>query len=600
MAITAATRQDIIELVVTAYNAAPGTELLSELVAIIDGGGTLADVAANLTTRDEWTSRYPSFQTAEEFAAEWLGNLVPEAGADALAEGVSIAVGLVNGGSSFADIIIEAQGFLSNLAETDASFGTSAANFNNKVEVATYYTITLEESAQSTDTIASVTSDDATVVSAKATADTAATPAIAGQTYTLMTGLDNAVLGAGDDGAFATDSTTAASDTFNVSDSVNGSGGSDTFYLTVDSITGATTYAPSRITNFETLSVTNVDATPDAVTINTNLMGLSGVEVSASTAAVNFTNVTAGSSISLIGNTAAVDVQHKNAGLTGTEDSVTVSMVGNTGAVTIDSDGVADIELATLAVEGTNSGALTIGDNSGASTVTTLTVTGTGTMDLESGGSTIDDVLATLDASANSGGVTFTTTLATGSTLTGGSGNDVLTGAAGNDVIVGGAGNDTLAMGSGGNDHLSGGAGNDTITATGATADDTIEGGDGVDTLVLGSALAYDDEATPTPIDQAANISGFEVLRNTAALSQDMAALSGIVAAASTSGVLTATEASGIADYYALADSTGLDLTLATDGTEDNLNIHVGNDTTQQASTSVTIDAVEIETALIA
>ena len=50
MAITAATRTDIIELVVTALNEAPGTTLLNDLVAIVDGGGTLADVS-------EWRSQ---------------------------------------------------------------------------------------------------------------------------------------------------------------------------------------------------------------------------------------------------------------------------------------------------------------------------------------------------------------------------------------------------------------------------------------------------------------------------------------------------------------------------------------------------------------
>ena len=65
----------------------PGTTLLTELVAIVDGGGTLADVAENLTTRTEWTSKYPSFQTANEFAAEWLGKLVPEASAEASRRG---------------------------------------------------------------------------------------------------------------------------------------------------------------------------------------------------------------------------------------------------------------------------------------------------------------------------------------------------------------------------------------------------------------------------------------------------------------------------------------------------------------------------------
>ncbi|MEC7187035.1 MAG: hypothetical protein VXW45_01175 [Pseudomonadota bacterium] len=597
MAITAETRQDIIELVVTAYGAAPGTTLLTELVAIIDNGGTLSDVADNLTSRSEWTSVYPSFQTAEEFATEWLGNLLPEASAETLAGGVEIAVGLVNGGSSFGEIIIAAQDFLSNLPETDADYGVSAANFNNKVEVATYYTITLEEAAQSSTTLSGVTSDDATITTAKAAADTAALPAAdAGASYTLLTGLDSKTLGTGDDSAFATDSTTAASDTFNVSDSVNGSDGTDTFFLTVDSITGATTYTPSRITNFEKFSVTNVDATPDAVTINANLMSLSAVEVSASTAGVNFTNVTAGSTISLIGNTGAVDIQHKNAGLTGSADSVSVSLVGNTGNVTIDSDGAQDIESATLAVEGTNTGNYTIGD-SAASTVTSVTVTGTGTIDLEAGGD-LNTALATLDASANTGGVTFTSALATGTTLTGGSGNDVLTGATGNDVITGGAGNDTLTI-TGGKDNLSGGAGDDTITATGADKNDTVAGGDGTDTIKLGSALAYDDESTPT-VNDAANITGFEKLESTATLTQDMAALSGIVAVETESGVLTATEASGIADYYAVAASTGLDLTLATNGTADSLNVHLGNDLTQTASTGVTVDAIQIETALVA
>ena len=48
MAVTAETRQDIIELVVTALDAAPGTTLLTELVGIVNSGGTLADVAAAL------------------------------------------------------------------------------------------------------------------------------------------------------------------------------------------------------------------------------------------------------------------------------------------------------------------------------------------------------------------------------------------------------------------------------------------------------------------------------------------------------------------------------------------------------------------------
>lgn len=189
MAITAETRTDIIELVVTTLNAAPGTTLLSELTAIIDGGGTLADIAANLTARADYLATYPSFQTNEEFAAEWLGNLVPEASAEVLAEGIAVAVGLLNGGASQADLMIEAQAFLSATSETDVSFGTSAANFNNKVEVATYHTVTKEQDGADLTALQAViddvTSDDATVTTANAAVNIA--DQVPGQTFTLTT-----------------------------------------------------------------------------------------------------------------------------------------------------------------------------------------------------------------------------------------------------------------------------------------------------------------------------------------------------------------------------------------------------------------------------
>ena len=94
---------DIIELVVVALDQAPGTTLLTELVAIVDGGGTLADVAANLTASDSFVARYPAFQTAEEFADEWLGYLIPKQ-ADALAQ--SVVVASINGGTTQASLIL--------------------------------------------------------------------------------------------------------------------------------------------------------------------------------------------------------------------------------------------------------------------------------------------------------------------------------------------------------------------------------------------------------------------------------------------------------------------------------------------------------------
>ena len=441
MAITAETRKAIIELVVTAYNQAPGTTLLNELVAIVDAGGTLADVATSLTTSDTWSATYPAFQTAEEFATEWLGTLVPEASAVALAEGVDIAVGLVNGGASFADIIIVAQEFLSALPETDASFGTSAAGFNNKVEVATYHTITQEIAAAGTDTLSGVDSTEGSVTTAKAAVDTAeVTP---GTTFTLTTALDNKTMGAGDDQAFATDSLTAASDTFNVSDKIDGGAGEDTFFLTFNDNTADVSYTPSRISNFETLSITNIDDA-ESISVNASLMGITGVQNSASSKPVTVTGVAAGTTLDAMGNTGDTTLTVLGAGLTGLEDTAVISLTGNTGAISYTSSTAQDIEKAAFTVTGVNSGAITITDSGANSAVTSATVSGSGSYDMESGGGTFDDVLTTLDASANTGGVTFTATVSTGASLTGGAGNDVLTGAAGNDVIKGGAGDDTL------------------------------------------------------------------------------------------------------------------------------------------------------------
>ena len=166
MAITAETRQDIMELVVAANNAAPGTVLLSELVALSTSGSSLLDIANTLANSASFTATYPTFQTSTEFATEFLGNLVPEASAAAKAEGVTIIEGMLAAGDSRGKVILEAATYLAALDESNASFGSSAALFNHRVEVATYHTITSEASAAWA-IPASVTSSDATVATGK-------------------------------------------------------------------------------------------------------------------------------------------------------------------------------------------------------------------------------------------------------------------------------------------------------------------------------------------------------------------------------------------------------------------------------------------------
>jgi len=320
MAITAETRQDIIELVVTAFNAAPGTELLNELVAIADEG-SIADVAAFLTAHAEWSKRYPAFQTAEEFAEEWLGNLIPEADADTMAEAKSIAVGLVNGGATFAEIILEAQGFLSAASEDDAAFGTSIANFNNKVEVATTYTITNESTGLNTDVLSGVTSDDATV-------EGAATIPTAGATFKLTTGADVKTLGAGDDTINATHLTLTSGDIVDAGD------GSDTLILDSTGTTAFSTSTGAKISGIETVKVTNINGAnvgASAAVTEKNVVTFSDV-------AVGKTVILGGLTMTATGGTAAAadiatafanGATEGNAAITGTLSGWTITSDGN-------------------------------------------------------------------------------------------------------------------------------------------------------------------------------------------------------------------------------------------------------------------------------
>jgi len=597
--ITAETRSDIVELAMGMLNQAPSTAMLNTLIAKSVEGSSTQDLADYIATTDAFSAEYPSTQTAREFATEMFGKLITGGTLDATVNTavIDLLEGLLTTGTTKAQGFVAVIDFLANSANaTHPDLGDISQSFQNRADAAEYFSIT-KELGGSTDAelaaaIASVTSDAATLTAANAAADTtaAAVVVVTGQSFTLTTGLDDKTLGGGADSAFANDSTTAASDTFNPSDKIDGGAGEDTFFLTVDSLSSNTTYVPSRITNFEKLSVTNIDS--NTVTVNTNLMGLSSVQVSASTGPASFTNLDASTSVEVTGNTAAVDVQLKNAGLTGTADSVAIAMIGNTGGLTVDSSGAQDIEKATITATGVNSGTLVIGDNSG-STIKDLTVDGAGSLAITSGNLA---TITTLDASANTGGVTYVTQVTAETvTLTGGDGNDTLTGNTGDDVITGGAGADTLSMGdAGGDDNVSGGAGNDTITVAGVNKNDTIDGGEGTDTLKINGALTYSATAGT---NDAAGITGFETLYVDTSLSQDMTPLTGITTLmAGSSDVATLTKVDGITTVALLGANAGADLTLATDGTADSLVVALGIDATQTNTSASTLDMVEYET----
>jgi len=561
MAITAATRTDIIELVVTALNQAPGTTLLNELVAIVDGGGTLADVATNLTTSDTWSATYPAFQTAEEFATEWLGNLVPEASAEALAEGIDVAVGLVNGGASFADIIIVAQDFLSNLSEDDASFGTSAANFSNKVEVATYYTITKEQAEPGTSTLSGVTSDDATVTTANAAVDTAAKPN--GLTVALTTGLDSSVSGsAGDDTFTAVETavTNPATDTFNAGDSITGGEGTDKLIVsTSGTVPGATT-AGVVTTGVEQLSVfVNSDA---AYTLDANLMtGLTDIYANGGVNSTTFSNVQSLANLHLLSTN--VDQTVTLAATTGIGSADSATILSNnsaaTGDVTATYNGLETINLALAGATGnaTLGYELTVAS----SDLETVNVTGasSGNIIVSLAGNDGQTMVNTVDASAATGNNTVAVTRGAGSSKS------------------------AITMGSG-DDHV--------IFSSATSELDTIVGGDGTDTLELSSDEDY-STTDATLQDDLSGVSGFEVLRLQTGVDIDGRNFT------NNSGITKLiVEATGSIDYseivtvdHLAAGTATVDLT--TDGSADSLAYNMNTATAAGITTTLAVTDYE-------
>jgi Ca2+-binding RTX toxin-like protein len=591
MAITAAVRQDIMELAVLMNNSAPGTTLLAELVAKSTAGSSLTEIAEHLAGRAEFTAKYPTFQTANEFASEWLANALPEASADLLAECVTIVEAHINGGGSIPALVVSVQAFMTDAANATGGLKTHIDNFTNKVAVATYHTITKEAAAE-WDIPASVSSDAATVATAKGSVDTATAPAAAqAQTMALTVGVDNAKGGSGDDLILATvDETTVANNTFSTADVIDGGEGSDTLQLAVSATATDRAYNPALISNTETFRIVNTSANNADVNLTT-VAGLTGVEVSSSAQNVDITNITDSTTkLMATANTGTgvetVSFAFKAAALLGTATDVDLTLTSNSGDVAVQTNG-AGIESMTITAIGVNTAGRYVG---AAADLETLTVKGTGSLAVN-----VADMAAvtTLDATGNSGGVTYNAT-ASNATLKGGTGNDVLTDGAGNDVITGGAGNDTLTGGAS-NDNIDGGAGDDQIVLSAVTKDDTVTGGEGTDTLSLAAGTTY--SAT---VSAGSGVSGFEVISNTggATMTQNLSGLgtNAITTLSLGGGTGTATiqeAAITTVDTEDMGATGGAVLGLKTDGTADTLAVNIG---AAGGTRGLTLAAVDYET----
>jgi hypothetical protein len=552
------------ELAVLMNNKAPGTTLLSELVAKSVAGSSLTEIAEHLAGRAEFTSAYPTFQTATEFANEWLANALPEASASLLAECVPIVEGYINGGGSIPGLVVVVQEVLTDAANADGALKTHVDNFANKVTVATYHTIT-SEAADEWTIPATVTSDATTVATANAAADTALAPApVPAKVIALTTGLDTgaAFTGAATDDTFnSVNSLTVTSNTLTAGDNLSGGEGTDTLRIVASG--GAITTPLVSSSSVEVLDITNNSG--NNYSIDTSLMtglakvnALAGNSTTTVTASATNLNIAATSTNQNIVTTSAVPSA-------GAADAITIdlSAAGTTAATSITSDGIEtfNVNLLTTASGSTTPGALTA-VTLASNQLENVNIAGSvdGSLVASLAGASAFGQVGTVDASTATGNVTI-------------------------NVTPGGS--------SDGKTSVSMGSGDDKVTIGALDKDYTITGGDGTDTLVA-SATAP-GSTLPAASYVGVGVSGFEKVDANGG-SIDFRSLANNTTFVSTEGAGTYAKAgAGIVDSF-LPAGGALTLTRATDGAADSLNVHI----TQATAATVTASLVNEETITVA
>lgn len=381
-----------------------------------------------------------------------------------------------------------------------------------------------------------------------------------GQTFTLTTSPDNIVGTAGNDVVNGYIDTTAAStkSTLTAADVIDGGAGTDSLKLTVEG-TGAGALPNASISNVEQFFIRDVATAASSYDFGT-IQGEQQVWADTATNGVTFSNLGAGTTVGLKGNNVLTNLGNVSFSMATATDAVSIAIDGGVKdgtagggtlptitnaaggaatAATISSTGAANtVGAITLAAAGTNTvKTLTVNATTDLTAALVandfaadakLVVTGAGKVNL---GANFDG--NTIDASANSGGLTISTTTGVTKSVIGSSAADTVT-------LVG-------SLTSTGSINL--GAGNDKLLAGGLAAiagTNVIDGGDGVDSI----------SASLINAANAAAIKNFELLDISAATATPLDVE--LVTGSTITGLTLSGDAAGVATVSNVAAGVGL------------------------------------------
>lgn len=409
MTITVQMRTEVSQLYVALFGRAPDGEGLGFWVGLRDQGQSLAQIANTMYATSPARAIYPSFLTNQEIISSFYQNVL---GRTADADGLAFwTAKLGTAGATPGSVISDMINTVANYTGTDAAGKASAALFNNRVTVAQYYGEKNGNVAGATTVLQSVTSDTATVTTAKASVDgTIAT----GSTFTLTTGVDSITGTANNDVINAT-----ASGALSVLDSIDGGAGTDT--LNVTDTAALTIPTSATVKNVEIANITTAGA------LNGNVSGWTGLNTLTATATGNAvvqaltagaTNVTFSNSVNGTGATIGGTINvtgGKAVTITNTLTQATAGTATTGGAITV--TGTADTTAVTVNQTAAVSSTANVTETA---TVTWQAMTGNGTQSI--GGMTITNatagaVTAAQVATVAGGGVVAGLTITTAPTL---------------------------------------------------------------------------------------------------------------------------------------------------------------------------------------
>ena len=243
MAITAGTRTQLIGLSVAMLGQAPGTGRLNHWVADIDEGMSVDDLANHIAESEAFQARYPTFSTNEEFAKDFLGDVLHGVPENIMTAAVDLVTLQLNDGVSRGSLVLAVVDALHDIAEKGMAhpaygdLGMSAMTMANKVSVASHYTLNARMEEPSSEVLSNVTADEDSVAMAIDAIDNPRMPPEEppmGETYVLSATRDD-VPGTDQDDTIIAEPVAQFSSLFTQTlqpfDVINGGDGMDTFYI---------------------------------------------------------------------------------------------------------------------------------------------------------------------------------------------------------------------------------------------------------------------------------------------------------------------------------------------------------------------------------